>query len=209
MALVRTTRARVIHLRNDYKLVMSRLEQAVHAQFAAQPSTRVQQAVASTPSGISGQEDDTRSDTPFAKVNSVVANSPAAEAGLQPGDKVTRFGSATWLNHDKLAKVAQIVSQSEGVSCETSLDSTVLTLHFAEANFCVRSERFSGFAFITHTKVKLGWKRDARVPPCGLLTCQRHQAAKNVGHQPSTSTLPNNFNYTQGWFRTCRYRRNS
>lgn len=54
--------------------------------------------------------------TPFAKVNTVVSGSPAADSGLQIGDEVTRFGSATWLNHDKLSKVAEIVAQSEGVS---------------------------------------------------------------------------------------------
>ena len=34
---------------------------------------------------------------------------------------MARFGAATWLNHEKLAKVAQIVSQSEGVSAFQSL----------------------------------------------------------------------------------------
>lgn len=29
---------------------------------------------------------------------------------------VQRFGDANWLNHEKLARVAQIVGQSEGVS---------------------------------------------------------------------------------------------
>lgn len=113
---VRTARARVIHLRNDYKLVMSRLEKAVHAKFATQPTATAQQTVPSSSSGASRQAEPGQADTTFAKVNSVVPNSPAADAGLQPGDKVARFGAATWLNHDKLAKVAQVVSQGEGVS---------------------------------------------------------------------------------------------
>ena len=95
---------------------MARLEKAVHAQFASQPVGTTQSAGASSSSSISRTAEASQQDTPFAKVNSVVANSPAADAGLQAGDKVARFGTATWLNHEKLAKVAQIVSQSEGVS---------------------------------------------------------------------------------------------
>ncbi|KIW08937.1 uncharacterized protein PV09_00853 [Verruconis gallopava] len=110
---IRTTRARIIHLKNDYRSIMSRLETAIHARFAqigSQSNIEPQPPLTSD----SPRQTETRADTPFAKVNSVVVNSPAADAGLQPEDKVARFGSATWLNHDKLAKVAQIVSQSEG-----------------------------------------------------------------------------------------------
>jgi len=88
---------------------MSRLENAVHAQFAQGASNPRPSTIPSS----SSQRAEAQADTPFAKVNSVVPNSPAADAGLAVGDKITRFGTATWLNHDKLAKVAQIVSQNE------------------------------------------------------------------------------------------------
>lgn len=55
-------------------------------------------------------------DIPFAKVNSVVSGSPADSAGLKAGDQVIRFGFVTWLNHDDLRKVSEVVSQNEGVS---------------------------------------------------------------------------------------------
>lgn len=55
-------------------------------------------------------------ETPFAKVNSVVEGSPADIAGLKAGDRIRRFGTANWMNHEKLAKVAEVVQGSEGVS---------------------------------------------------------------------------------------------
>ena len=55
-------------------------------------------------------------ETPFAKVNSVVEGGPADTAGLKAGDQIRTFGTANWMNHEKLSKVAEIVQGSEGVS---------------------------------------------------------------------------------------------
>lgn len=55
-------------------------------------------------------------ETPFAKVNSVVEGSPADAAGLKAGDTIRTFGTANWMNHEKLSKVAEVVQRSEGVS---------------------------------------------------------------------------------------------
>ena len=55
-------------------------------------------------------------EAPFAKVNSVVAGSPADSAGLRVGDTVTKFGWVDWTNHERLSRVAEAVSQNEGVS---------------------------------------------------------------------------------------------
>jgi 26S proteasome non-ATPase regulatory subunit 9 len=54
-------------------------------------------------------------DQPFAKVNSVIDNSPAATAGLQPGDLIRNFGYVNLENHDGLKKVAECVQGNEGV----------------------------------------------------------------------------------------------
>jgi 26S proteasome non-ATPase regulatory subunit 9 len=54
-------------------------------------------------------------DTPFAKVNSIVANSPAATAGLVAGDMIRNFGYVNYTNHDNLKKVADCVQGNEGV----------------------------------------------------------------------------------------------
>jgi len=110
---IRTTRARIIHLRNDYKALMSRLEVAVQAQFAEAASRPTSVQTSSIPS-FTLQSSQATSDTPFARVDTVEPGSPAQESGLRVNDQITRFGAATWLNHDKLSKVAEVVLQSQG-----------------------------------------------------------------------------------------------
>ncbi|MCJ1257143.1 putative 26S proteasome regulatory subunit [Lignoscripta atroalba] len=118
IAQIRTTRARIIHLRNDYKGLMSRIEAGLHAHHASVrdvapiPASSSSQ-VASTTSGNSST-DSSLIETPFAKVNSVVAGSPADDAGLRAGDGIRRFGNVNWINHEKLSKVAEAVQRNEG-----------------------------------------------------------------------------------------------
>ncbi|SMQ45470.1 unnamed protein product [Zymoseptoria tritici ST99CH_3D7] len=113
---IRTTRARIIRLKNDHKAVMARLEEAVHEQFAAGRTPQT----SGPSSSITGSSQSMASrpaapvvEPPFARVNTVVAGSPAEEAGLQVGDKVTKFGTVNWTNHERLSKVAQAVQQNE------------------------------------------------------------------------------------------------
>jgi 26S proteasome regulatory subunit N4 len=109
-------------LRNDYKALMNRIEAAVHAQFAALSSGEAVAAPApsaSLPSrpAPSAQQAPAYAEnaTPFAVVDQVFPDSPAATAGLQRGDKVVEFGEASWLNQDAMRKVAEVVSRHEGV----------------------------------------------------------------------------------------------
>lgn len=95
---------------------MSRIERGLHDHHANLQT----QAATATPSASSSAQASSPSSTEvvgpaFAKINSVAPNSPADTAGLKAGDKVISFGSATWMNHEKLSKVAEVVSQNEGV----------------------------------------------------------------------------------------------
>ena len=112
---IRTTRARIIRLKNDHKAVMAKLETVVHAQFAkasenASNDTSSRHTVEARAGSSSVIE------PPFAKVNTVAPNSPADAAGLMVGDKVVKFGAANFTNHERLSKVAQVVQQNENVS---------------------------------------------------------------------------------------------
>lgn len=121
---IRTTRARIIHLKNDHKALMAKLEEAVHEQFAAGKAMEngTQSSSRATTNGVTAFTPSAPVVEPaFAKVNSVVAGSPAEESGLQAGDQILRFGTVNWQNHERLGKVAQAVQQNENVSLYGSL----------------------------------------------------------------------------------------
>ncbi|GAQ02847.1 GTP-binding nuclear protein GSP1/Ran [Aspergillus lentulus] len=131
VAQIRTTRARIIHLRTDHKEVMKHLEKGLHEHFAS--LQRAQAAVAA--GGLNGTAvqrsnlgENSLSDaemigTPFAKVNSVVPGSPADHAGLKAGDTIRSFGNVNWINHERLSKVAQTVQQNEGRTIVVKINS--------------------------------------------------------------------------------------
>ena len=93
---------------------MARIEVGLHEHHA-----RIQ--AQGPPAGAQGSSASSSApaalEAPFAKVNSVVSGSPADSAGLRVGDSITKFGWVDWTNHDKLGRVAEVVSQNEGVSC--------------------------------------------------------------------------------------------
>lgn len=99
---------------------MAAVEKAIHTHFeemakqspipagdgASQVTERVTLASRPAPS----------LDPPFARVNSVVANSPAETAGLKIGDLIRNFGYVNRSNNDSLKRVADCVQANEGVS---------------------------------------------------------------------------------------------
>jgi len=115
--IVRTVRARIIRLRNDFKALMSKIEIGLHEIHAAhQASSPPPPPTSIQTSSSTNVPDQGLVDTPFAKVNSVVAGSPADDAGLKAGDRIRRFGNVNWINHEKLSKVAEVVQRNQGVS---------------------------------------------------------------------------------------------
>lgn len=119
VAQIRTTRSRIIHLRNDYKELMALIEKRLHEHFASvqdddEPATIPTDQSAPLPDSVPEVLEQ-----PFAKVNSVVENSPAATAGLKAGDLIRSFGYVNRSNHDNLRKVAECVQGNEGVSRPT------------------------------------------------------------------------------------------
>ncbi|KAK0734139.1 hypothetical protein B0T26DRAFT_56231 [Lasiosphaeria miniovina] len=114
VAQIRTTRARIIYLKNDFKELMVIIEKRLHEHFASLTDDD-EPAVA-----IEAAQPTLRDSVPeplgpvFAKVNTVVDNSPAATAGLQPGDLIRTFGYVSASNHNNLKKVAECVQGNEG-----------------------------------------------------------------------------------------------
>lgn len=125
VAQIRTARARIIHLRNDYKDLMARIEKHIHEHFAslAEGAADAEVAPASSSADAASRDEPALRDyvperlgDPFAKINTVAPGSPAASAGLQPGDLIRNFGYVDAANHDQLKKVAECVQASAGQS---------------------------------------------------------------------------------------------
>jgi len=115
VAQIRTTRARIIHLRNDWKDLMALIEKRLHEHFASvQDDDDEPAAPISSDASVPRDSIPETLDQPFAKINTVADNSPAASAGLKPDDRIRNFGYVNHENHDGLKKVAECVQGNEG-----------------------------------------------------------------------------------------------
>jgi hypothetical protein len=95
---------------------MSRIEKGLHEHHARLAEQAQNNPTAASQAQAGHNAPPAALEAPFAKVNSVVAGSPADEAGLRVGDNITKFGWVDWTNHERLGRVAEAVSQNEGVS---------------------------------------------------------------------------------------------
>eukprot|EP00047_Mylnosiga_fluctuans_P014452 m.38594 g.38594 ORF g.38594 m.38594 type:complete len:189 (-) comp5514_c0_seq2:197-763(-) len=105
----RMSRSELRRLRSDYKDVLAKIEAGLAAVHAA--SKREE-----TGAGPAPMSPSTPAVLPaFLVVGPVTALSPAAEAGLQSGDKIVRFGSINAGNFAGMGTIADLVRHSEGV----------------------------------------------------------------------------------------------
>jgi 26S proteasome regulatory subunit N4 len=103
---------------------MTVIEKHLHEHFArleeegAEDQSMTNGGLSSTDiaSSSSSSQASQPSGPPFAKVNSVVAGSPAESAGLKAGDEIRNFGYVNHTNHDGLKRVGECVQGNEGVS---------------------------------------------------------------------------------------------
>lgn len=100
---------------------MAKIETHIHAHFAslmennqASSTNNPDPDIDSTPDLALRDFVPAPLDPPFAKVNTIAPNSPAASAGLQQGDLIRNFGWVNSTNHDGLRKVAECVQGNEG-----------------------------------------------------------------------------------------------
>ncbi|KAF8798959.1 hypothetical protein BYT27DRAFT_7246389 [Phlegmacium glaucopus] len=104
---VRGARVRIIELRNDLKAVIDAIGKALEGIY--------------NPSLASSQNDSSSSERPlkpFAKVDGVAPGSPAAEAALQRGDLVVKFGQLdeSSFQLSSLQPLADLVAENENQS---------------------------------------------------------------------------------------------
>ena len=116
---------------------MSQIEAGLHAHHASSTNSVTHSAATGRAlSAVNGSSSDAIG-VPFAKVNSIVAGSPASEAGLQIGDRIRQFGNVNWMNHEKLAKVAETVQRNQGVRQENYiLGRPMMADNFCTAKHC-------------------------------------------------------------------------
>jgi 26S proteasome non-ATPase regulatory subunit 9 len=99
---------------------MSAIERHLHDHFANLNDDDIRETPTFEPSELRDSIPETL-EQPFAKVNSVVDNSPAETAGLKAGDLIRTFGYVNKENNDNLRRVAQCVQGNEGVSPACSI----------------------------------------------------------------------------------------
>ncbi|KAG6363212.1 hypothetical protein INS49_008308 [Diaporthe citri] len=113
--------------RADIDDLMAKIEKHIHEHFASLAEGAADADADATPAAASSSADAGREPAlrdyvpeqlgdPFAKINTVAPGSPAASAGLQPGDLIRNFGYVDAANHDQLKKVAECVQGNAGQS---------------------------------------------------------------------------------------------
>ncbi|KAK9460407.1 uncharacterized protein V1516DRAFT_625811 [Lipomyces oligophaga] len=116
VAQIRITRSQIIHLLNDRKALMNKIESHLYEHYASQrqASSTVTRNQPVEPEGVA-----------FAYVDSVADNSPAHKAGLQRGDKIIKFGEVHAGNHQRLTGLATTVQSNFGRPIEVVISRAI------------------------------------------------------------------------------------
>lgn len=103
---------------------MAKIETGLHTYFA---SGAAADAPRSTGAGAGRNHNRAEQNTtpvrfglPFVLVDSVSPGSPAEAAGLQPGDRISKFGAIDQHNHNELRSMVEEVAKNENVRTSTS-----------------------------------------------------------------------------------------
>lgn len=113
---------------------MAQIEKGLHefhAAYLESPQDNASEVGTSVPVRVSQSSEQsanrpsTLPERVFARVNSVVASSPADTAGLKAGDGIVRFGEVDFMNHANLTRVSTVVQSNQGVG-DTSILSAFL-----------------------------------------------------------------------------------
>ncbi|ORZ31462.1 hypothetical protein BCR44DRAFT_56126 [Catenaria anguillulae PL171] len=133
---IRHARAEIIRKRNDLKDIYSSIAAALEAVHQAPLDPDPLDPSASSSSSSSSKVEAVPSQpelVPFARVNAVSPDSPAAEAGLIRGDLIVQFGSLDHSNHDGLKALPPLVASHENRALSIRLRRPPTTPMSAEA----------------------------------------------------------------------------
>ena len=111
---VRSSRQKVIRLRNDHKAVMKEIENKLHQLHAEFKSNMLSQSDTQTTTMNSNQNSEILLEKTFARISMVAHGSPAEQAELKNGDLVLDFGSVNISNFTDMSDIGKVVQHSEG-----------------------------------------------------------------------------------------------
>ncbi|XP_031482433.1 uncharacterized protein LOC116252368 isoform X2 [Nymphaea colorata] len=107
---IRSDRHRLAELRNDHRNLTSEIEKSLQVLHSARSSSSL--AVPSEKSDA--MEEDPVSRVPFAVVDEIASDSPAAEDGIQLGDQILKFGNVEGGGQSLLPRLATEAQSNQG-----------------------------------------------------------------------------------------------
>ena len=111
---VRSSRQKVIRLRNDHKVVMKEIENKLHQLHAEFKVKKLSQSDTQKATMDPNRNREILLEKTFARISMVARGSPADQAELKNGDLVLDFGSVNISNFTDVSDIGKVVQHSEG-----------------------------------------------------------------------------------------------